>query len=82
MITVRRLGLLLRIGTDPDDTKCVPGPASAHTSARGLRLYYDRATRPAGFEATVAPGSNHSVYLDSNGTACPAGGSESASVTE
>jgi hypothetical protein len=76
------LKISTRIGTNPDDTKCVPRPASAHTSARGLRLYYDAASRPAAFDVTVAPGSNHSLYLDSNGTACPAGGSESAHVTD
>ncbi len=76
------LRISTRIGTNRDDTKCVPGPASAHASARGLRLYYDAASRPAGFDATLAPGSNHSLYLDSNGTACPAGGSESANVTD
>jgi hypothetical protein len=47
-----------------------------------LRLYYDAVSRPAGFDAILATGSNHSVYLDSNGTACPAGGSESVNVTE
>ena len=76
------LRISTRIGTNRDDTKCVPGPGSAHDSARGLRLYYDAASRPARFDATLAPGSNHALYLDSNGTACPAGGSESASVTD
>lgn len=78
---VLALKVSTRIGTNPDDTKCVPGPAT-HTSARGLRLYYAAASRPAGFDATLAPGSNHPLYLDSNGTACPAGGSESANVTD
>jgi hypothetical protein len=79
---VLALKVSTRIGTNPDDTKCVPGPASAHASARGLRLYYDAASRPAGFEATLTPGSDHTLYLDSNGTACPAGGFESAHVTD
>ena len=79
---VLALKISTRIGTNPDDTKCVPGPASAHASARGLRLYYDAASRPAGFDATLAFGSNQPIYLDSNGTACPAGGSESAHVTD
>ena len=71
-----------RIGTNPNHTKCVPRPASAHKSARGLRLYYDAASRSAGFDATLAQGSNHSLYLASNGTRCPAGGPESANVTD
>ena len=79
---VLALKVSTRIGTNPDHTRCVPGPASAHSSARGLRLYYDAASRSAGFDATLAPGSNHSLYLGSNGTECPAGGPESASVTD
>jgi hypothetical protein len=79
---VLALRVSTRIGTNRDDTKCVTGPASAHASARGLRLYYDAASRPAGFDATLAPGSNHSLYLDSNGTACPAGGADSPHVTD
>ena len=70
-----------RIGTNPNHTKCVPRPAPAHNSARGLRLYYDAASRSAGFDVTLAPGSNHSLYLGSNGSRCPAGGPESANVT-
>jgi hypothetical protein len=62
---VLALKISTRIGTNPDDTKCVPGPASAHASARGLRLYYDAASRPAGFDATLASGSNQPIYLDS-----------------
>ena len=80
---VLALRVSTRIGTDaPHDTKCVSGPAGAHNSARGLRLYYDAASRPAGFEATLAPDSRQSFYLDSNGTACPAGGPESPNVTD
>jgi hypothetical protein len=76
------LRISTRIGTRPDGTKCVAGPASAHASARGLRVYYDAATRPAAFDATLAPGSGHAIYLGSNGTACPAGGGESPNVTD
>jgi hypothetical protein len=79
---VLALKVSTRIGTNPDDTKCVHGPASAHTSARGLRLYYDAASRPARFDVTLAPGSSHPIYLYSDGTTCPAGGSESANVTD
>jgi hypothetical protein len=79
---VLELKVSTRIGTNPDHTRCVPRPASAHSSARGLRLYYDAATRAAGFDASLAPGSNHSLYLASNGTECPAGGTESVNVTD
>ena len=71
-----------RIGTNLDGTKCGLGPASAHTSARGLRLYYDAASRPSGFDAILAPGSNHALYVDSNGMPCPASGGDSAKVTD
>ena len=70
-----------RIGTNPGDTKCVPGPGSSHNSARGLRLYYDSQGRPSRVGALTSD-SNPALYLDSNGTACPGGGSESSHVTE
>jgi len=79
---VLTLRISTRIGTNRDDTKCVPGPASAHANARGLRLYYDAASRPARFDAALASGANHSLYLDSDGTACPAGGADSSHVTD
>jgi hypothetical protein len=47
------LTLLTRIGTNPDDTKCA-GPGGSHNNARGLRLYFDAATRASQFGA-VAP---------------------------
>jgi hypothetical protein len=47
------LTLLTRIGTNPDDTKCI-GPGGSHNNARGLRLYFDAATRASQFGA-VAP---------------------------
>lgn len=71
-----------RIGTNPDDTKCAPERGASHTSARGLRLYYDAASRPSHFDAILTSDSNQARYLDSNGTACPAGGGESRSVTD
>lgn len=79
---VLALRVSTRIGTNLDETKCVPGRGSTHVSARGLRLYYDAVSRPASFDATLAPRSQHALYLGSNGTACPAGGSESATVTD
>jgi hypothetical protein len=50
---ILRLKLLTRIGTTPDETRCV-GPGGGHSSAAGLRLYFDGAVRSSGFEA-VAP---------------------------
>ncbi len=47
------LTLLTRIGTNPDDTKCI-GPGGSHNNARGLRLYFDAATRASQFGA-LAP---------------------------
>ena len=34
------LKLLTRIGTNPDDTKCI-GPGNSHNNAAGLRMYFD-----------------------------------------
>jgi hypothetical protein len=79
---VLALKVSTRIGTNPDDTKCAPERRSSHTSARGLRLYYDAASRPSHFDATLTSDSNQARYLDSNGTACPAGGGESSNVTD
>jgi hypothetical protein len=42
------LKILTRIGTNPDGSKCT-GPGSSHDNARGLRLYFDATSRPAGF---------------------------------
>src|SRR4030095_15598733 len=60
---VLALKVSTRIGTNPDDTKCVPGPASAHTSARGLRLYYDAARRPAALGLRGAPCATQALCL-------------------
>jgi hypothetical protein len=72
-----------RIGTTPTGAKC-SGPGGSHSSAVGLRLYYDGATRKSGFDATIAPSppnpSGH-LYLHSNGSACPSGGTQSTGVT-
>jgi len=43
-----RVRVLTRIGTNPDDSKC-PG----HTSAAGLRLYFDGVNQPSQLEATI-----------------------------
>ena len=72
-----------RIGTTPTGAKC-SGPGGSHSSAVGLRLYYDGATRKSGFDATITPSppnpSGH-LYLHSNGSACPSGGTQSTGVT-
>ncbi len=47
-----------RIGTNPDDTKC-PG----HSSAVGLRMYYDSTQRLSRIEAAPAQSSVRNLYL-------------------
>ena len=79
---VLALRISTRIGTNPDDSKCSPARGSSHTSARGVRLYYDAASQPSRVDATLGPGSSRVLYLDSDGTVCPAGGAESRNVTD
>ena len=67
-----------RIGTNPNDSKCT-GPGRSHSSAVGLRFYYDAASRPSSFGATIAPNPSQSFYLHSNGNACTS--AESSGVT-
>lgn len=74
---VLALKISTRIGTNPDDTKCV-----GHSGALGLRLYYDSANRPSHFDATLTSDPSQARYLRSNGTTCPGGGSDSSQVTE
>jgi hypothetical protein len=69
-----------RMGTNADDTKCkVPG--ATHTSAVGLRLYYDSASHASGFGAAITPKPAVSYFLRSDGTACSSPGLASAGVT-
>ena len=72
------LRLSTRVGTNADSTKC-PGPGGSHSSAVGLRLYYDSAARASAFDATIAPDPSQARYLHSNGNACA--NSESTGVT-
>jgi hypothetical protein len=58
-----------RIGTNPDDTKCL-GPGGSHNNAVGLRLYYDSASRPSRFDAEVSPNLETDLFLHSNGNPC------------
>ena len=74
---VVRLQVSARIGTNPDDTKCA-GPGGSHNNAVGLRLYYDAASRPSGFDATISPQAGAARYLHSDGAAC--GNTESTGV--
>ncbi len=70
-----------RIGTNPNNpnnSKCA-GPGGSHSSAVGLRLYYDSATRPSAFDAKIAPDPSQALYLRSDGNACA--NQESTSVT-
>ena len=46
------LKLLTRIGTNPDDTKCI-GPGGSHNSAAGLRMYFDGAGNATQFGAVT-----------------------------
>jgi hypothetical protein len=47
-----------------------------------VRLYYAFVREPSFFDVTLAPNLNFGLYLDSDGTACPAGGTESRNVTD
>jgi hypothetical protein len=69
-----------RSGTNADDTKCkVPG--ATHTSAVGLRLYYDSAGHASSFDATITPKPDSSYFLHSDGTACSSPGLASSGIT-
>jgi hypothetical protein len=46
------LKLLTRIGTNPDDTKCI-GPGGSHNNAAGLRLYFDGVSNSSQFGAVT-----------------------------
>jgi hypothetical protein len=62
---VLSIRLSARIGTTPTGTKCA-GPGGSHSSAAGLRLYYDSTGRASGFDMTV-DSSNTNEYLHRNG---------------
>ena len=68
-----------RMGTNADDTKCkVPG--ATHTSAVGLRLYYDSDSHNSSFDATITPSPDESFFLHSDGGSCSTPGPASAGV--
>jgi len=46
------LTLLTRIGTNPDDTKCI-GPGGSHNNAAGLRIYFDGVSNSSQFGAVT-----------------------------
>jgi len=48
------LKLLTRIGTNPDDTKCID-PGGSHNNAAGLRLYFDGVSNSSQFGADLTP---------------------------
>lgn len=62
------LRILTRIGTNPDGSKCA-GPGGSHSSAVGLRLYYDAVSRASHMGDTVT-GIPADLFLHSNGNAC------------
>jgi hypothetical protein len=73
--------VLARIGTGEDGTRCA-GVGASHSSARGLRLYYDSTSRKSRFDATFTPISAGDLFLHSDGRSCPPGGGPSAGVTK
>jgi hypothetical protein len=66
---VADLKVSVRIGTNPDDTKC-SGPGASHSNATGLRLYYDSVSRPSRFNVTLAPFPSANLFLLSDGNPC------------
>lgn len=69
-----------RMGTNADDTKC-KAPGATHTSAVGLRLYYDSAGHSSSFDGTITPSPTESFFLHSDGGACSTPGPSSGGVT-
>jgi hypothetical protein len=58
-----------RMGTTDDGQRCNT-PASVHTNAVGLRLYYDSADHGSRFEGTISPNPAGSFFLHSDGGPC------------
>ncbi len=79
VVTIR---ISTRIGTNPNGTKCA-GPGGSHNNARGLRLYYDAASRASHLDPGTAALPNATLYLHSDGGLCdkPAATTESRNVT-
>ena len=59
-----------RIGTNPDDTKCIVG--ASHRSAQGLFLYYDSVGKNSNIPLTIDPSPETKYFLHSNGGLCEA----------
>jgi hypothetical protein len=75
---VLAIRLSARIGTNPDNSKCLP--AFSHDNATALRVYYDSLPRQSNFGLTITPpGTPTTEYLHSDGTAC--GDAQSAGVS-
>jgi hypothetical protein len=66
---VLSLRVLTRIGSNSDGTKCT-GPGGSHSSATGLRLYYDAASRASRFGAGLRPDPVMDLFLHSDGAVC------------
>jgi hypothetical protein len=69
-----------RSGTNADDTRC-KAPGKTHTTAVGLRLYYDSAGHASGFDAAITPKPAVTYFLHSDGTACASPGLGSFGIT-
>ena len=69
-----------RSGTNADDTKCKTA-GTIHTSAVGLRLYYDSALYASSFDAAITPKPAVTYFLHSDGTACASPGLASFGIT-
>ena len=66
---VLRVRVSTRIGTTAQGARCA-GPGGSHSSARGLRLYYDGAKTPSSLGLQLAPDPLDDFFLDSNGGVC------------
>jgi hypothetical protein len=59
------LRVLTRVGTTEDGKKC-SGPGGSHSSAVGLKLYYDAVTRAEKFGAEITPAPLKDYFAHTN----------------
>ena len=65
---VAGLKVSVRIGTNPDDSKC-SGPGASHRSGTA-RLWYDSVQQPSHFGVTLPPFPGADLFLRSDGNPC------------